>query len=79
VRKGGWIPAEYEEQLPHGGAAVLLAGCLGTSRFWFESFQNWQSEFLALVAMVVPSIHLRQRGSPESRPVDAPHSHTVSS
>jgi hypothetical protein len=79
VRKGGWILAVYEEQVAHGGAAVSLAGYLGTSRFWFESFQNWQSEFLALVTMVVPSIHLRQRGSPESRSVDAPHSHTVPS
>lgn len=47
-----------------------------TSRFWFESFQNWQSEFLAIAAMVILSIFLRQRGSPESKPVDAPHSQT---
>ncbi len=49
-----------------------------TAQFWFESFQNWQSEFLSLVAMVVFSIYLRQRGSPESKPVDAPHSQTGS-
>ncbi len=49
---------------------------MGTSRFWFESFQNWQSEFLAVGAMVVLSIYLRQRGSPESKPVHAPHSQT---
>ena len=49
-----------------------------SSQFWFESFQNWQSEFLAIAAMVVLSIHLRQRGSPESKPVDAPHSQTGS-
>jgi hypothetical protein len=47
-----------------------------TSQFWFESFQNWQSEFLAVAALVVLSIFLRQRGSPESKPVNAPHSHT---
>ena len=47
-----------------------------SSRFWFESFQNWQSEFLAIAAMVVFSIFLRQRGSPESKPVDAPHRET---
>jgi hypothetical protein len=47
-----------------------------TSRFWFESFQNWQSEFLAIAAMVILSIFLRQRGSPESKPVDAPHNQT---
>ena len=49
----------------------------GTSRFWFESFQNWQSEFLAIAAMVVLSIWLRQRGSPESKPVDTPHHETA--
>jgi hypothetical protein len=50
----------------------------GTSRFWFESFQNWQSEFLSIAAMVVLSIFLRQRGSPESKPVDSPHDQTAS-
>lgn len=49
-----------------------------TSRFWFESLQNWQSEFLAMGAMVVLSIFLRQRGSPESKPVDSPHEETGS-
>ena len=49
---------------------------LGTSQFWFESFQNWQSEFLAVAALVVLSIFLRQRGSPESKPVAEPHFHT---
>ena len=44
-----------------------------TSAFWFESFQNWQSEFLAVGSIVVLSIFLRQKGSPESKPVDAPH------
>ena len=48
------------------------------AQFWFESFQNWQSEFLAIAAMVILSIFLRQRGSPESKPVDAPHSQTGS-
>ena len=47
-----------------------------TSRFWFESFQNWQSEFLAVGAIVVLSTVLRQRGSPESKPVAASHSET---
>ncbi len=49
---------------------------LGNSRMWFESFQNWQSEFLSLFAMVVLSIFLREKGSPESKPVDAAHSET---
>jgi hypothetical protein len=64
------------EQLEHGEKTVSVWEYSGTSRFWFESFQNWQSEFLALLAMVVLSIWLRQRGSPESKPVDAPHSQT---
>jgi hypothetical protein len=46
------------------------------SRFWFESFQNWQSEFLSVFCIVVLSIYLRQKGSPQSKPVDAPHSET---
>jgi hypothetical protein len=46
------------------------------SRFWFESFQNWQSEFLSVFAIVVFSIFLRQKGSPQSKPVDAPNDET---
>ena len=71
---GHW---EYnEEQLRHGQTTVTVLGYMSTSRFWFESFQNWQSEFLAIWAMVVFSIWLRQRRSPESKPVDSPHSET---
>jgi hypothetical protein len=69
--------ADYsQEQLLHGGAPVSTLEYLATSRFWFESFQNWQSEFLAVGSIVVLSIFLRQRGSPESKPVAAPHSET---
>ncbi|RYY02334.1 MAG: hypothetical protein EOO53_12135 [Gammaproteobacteria bacterium] len=46
------------------------------NRFWFESLQNWQSEFLSVAAIVFFSIYLRQHGSPESKPVDAPHDET---
>ena len=68
---------EYsQEQLAHGGAAVGTWGYLTTSQFWFESFQNWQSEFLAVASIVVLSIFLRQRGSSESKPVHAPHAMT---
>lgn len=67
-----------EEQLLHGPRSVSLGGYMTSSRFWFESFQNWQSEFLAIGCMVVFSIFLRQKGSPESKPVDAPHSETGS-
>ena len=70
---------EYNhEQVAHGGEPVSLSEFMSTSQFSFESFQNWQSEFLALGAMALLSIFLRQRGSPESKPVDAPHSHTGS-
>jgi hypothetical protein len=65
-------------QAEHGGAPLSILGYLATSQFWFESFQNWQSEFLSLVGMVVLSVFLRQRGSPESKPVDAPHTETGS-
>jgi hypothetical protein len=70
--------AEYNaEQAAHGSPIGLNAlQYMGTSRFWFESLQNWQSEFLSLAAVVVLSIFLRQRGSPESKPVDSPHSET---
>ena len=47
-----------------------------TSEFWFQSFQNWQSEFLAVGTIVVLSVFLRQRGSAESKPVHAPHQQT---
>jgi hypothetical protein len=66
-----------DEQAAHGEPQSLsFLQYATTSRFWFESFQNWQSEFLAIAAMVVFSIFLRQRGSPESKPVDSPHSQT---
>lgn len=48
------------------------------SKFWFESFQNWQSEFLSVFAIVVLSVFLRQKNSAQSKPVDAPHSETGS-
>jgi hypothetical protein len=65
-----------EEQALHGGDPVSVLGYVGSSRFWLESLQNWQSEFLAVAAIVVLSVFLRQRGSPESKPVDAPHAET---
>lgn len=49
---------------------------IANSRFWFESFQNWQSEFLSVFAIIALSIYLRQQGSPQSKPVDAPHEET---
>jgi hypothetical protein len=70
--------ADYnQEQGAHGQFTALSPlQYTGTPRFWFESFQNWQSEFLAIAAVVIFSIFLRQRGSPESKPVDSPHDET---
>ena len=70
---------EYsQEQLSHGQDAVTVLQYMGTSQFWFESFQNWQSEFLSIAAMVLFTIWLRQHGSPESKPVHHPHAKTAS-
>jgi hypothetical protein len=65
-----------EEQQLHGAEAVTTWQYLGTSQFWYESFQNWQSEFLAVAAIIGGSIYLRQRRSAQSKPVHAPHSTT---
>ena len=68
---------EYNSELKaHGKSEITFTEYFGTSRLWFESFQNWQSEFLAIGSMVVLSIWLRHRGSPESKPVAAPHHQT---
>ncbi|GAB3300408.1 DUF6766 family protein [Hymenobacter tenuis] len=64
------------EQVQQGKPPVDVLGYMATSRFWFESFQNWQSEFLSIVSIVGLSIFLRQHGSPESKPVDAANSET---
>jgi hypothetical protein len=68
--------AYSEEQVRHGGSAVTPGEYLATSQLWFESFQNWQSEFLAVALLVGASVYLRQRGSPESKPVATPHAET---
>jgi hypothetical protein len=72
--------AEFnQEQLEHGQAAVSLWSFVTSSQFWFQSMQNWQSEFLAVGTLAVLGIFLRQRGSPESKPVAAPHAQTGTS
>jgi len=64
------------EQLDHQGATLSWFGYLGSSDFWDRTLQNWQSEFLAVGSMAVLSIYLRQRGSPESKPVGTRHEAT---
>jgi len=72
---GGLV--EHNEELEsHGQATVGMAEFVTSSDFWFQSFQNWQSEFLAVGSIVVLTIFLRQKGSPESKPVYAPHRQT---
>jgi len=61
------------DRIEHGLSKPAFAEYLTSSRFWFESFQNWQSEFFSIAAMVWLAVYLRQRGSPESKPVHAPH------
>ncbi|WP_336720036.1 DUF6766 family protein [Chryseobacterium indologenes] len=63
-----------DEQIMKSKPPVTALQYISESRFWFESFQNWQSEFLAVASLVLLSIWLRERGSPESKPVDMPHS-----
>ena len=64
------------EQTMHGESCTSILGHLGSATFWFESFQNWQSEFLSITVLVVLSIFLRQKGSSESKPVFVPHAKT---
>jgi len=65
-----------EEQSLQGKATETAMQYLSNSRLWFESFQNWQSEFLSVGAIIVLTIFLREKGSPQSKPVDAPDSET---
>ena len=62
-----------EERLRDGKLPASWSEYMGSSRFWFESFQNWQSEFLSIGAMVILSIWLREVNSPESKKVETPH------
>jgi hypothetical protein len=68
---------DENEQLAQKGLPLQSLGeYIGSSRLWFESFQNWQSEFLSVFAIIVLSIYLRQKGSSQSKPVDTPCSET---
>jgi hypothetical protein len=72
---GGLLELNAERAL-HGETPKTLAGYVASAEFWFQSFQNWQSEFLAVLAIVLLSIVLRERGSPQSKPVAAAHGET---
>ena len=67
---------ENDQLAMKGFPPETMSNYITDTRFWFESFQNWQSEFLSVFAIVVLSIYFRQKGSPQSKPVDAPNSET---
>jgi hypothetical protein len=72
---GSWM--DYNaQQLLKGKSPETMSAYLTEPLFWFETFQNWQSEFLSVFSIVVLTIFLRQKGSPESKPVDAPYLET---
>jgi hypothetical protein len=73
--RNGWTEFN-QEQRDHGEPAVSWLSYLGSSAFWESTLQNWQSELLAVGSFVVFAIYLRQRGSPESKPVGAAHAGT---
>ncbi len=70
------VRAYNADELRHGCATLSLVEYMVSSQFCFESFQNWQSEYLSVGVLIVLSIFLRERGSPESKAVTAPHSQT---
>jgi hypothetical protein len=74
----GWTKYN-EEQRDHDESAVSWSAYVTRADFWEDTLQNWQSEFLAVGTMAVFTIYLRQRGSPESKPVGAAHQETGSS
>lgn len=72
---GSWQNNNVEQVAKHLPKETLME-YLGQPEFWFETFQNWQSEFLSVASIVFFTIYLRQKGSPESKPVDAPNMET---
>lgn len=72
---GSWLDNNTQLQIK-GKPVINMFAYLGEPNFWFETFQNWQSEFLSVLSIVVLTIYLRQKGSPESKPVDASHMET---
>jgi len=68
--------AYNSERLQNLLAPLSMPQYAVSANFWNRSLQNWQSEFLAIASMAILSVYLRQRGSPESKPVGAPHSST---
>jgi hypothetical protein len=83
---GSWLGQSFtgltnfnDEQRRHDQPMVSWVSYLGKGEFWERTLSNWQSEFLAVGSMAIFTVYLRQRGSPESKPVGAPHHETGSS
>jgi hypothetical protein len=72
----GWSTYN-SDQIEHREAGTNWIGYVQTPDFWEATLQNWQSEFLAVGSMAIFAVYLRQRGSPESKPVGAPHDETA--
>lgn len=72
----GGVRQHNREAIEHGEKAITAVQYLGTSQLWFESFQNWQSEFFSIWALLLLTIVLREKGSPQSKPVTASHEET---
>jgi hypothetical protein len=72
----GGVEAHNQEAMRHGEDSITVMTYVQTSQFWFESFQNWQSEFLSVGVLLVLSIYLRQHKSSESKPIGTPNSKT---
>lgn len=75
----GGAMAYNEDAQRHEQPTVGMFSYMTTSRFWYESMQNWQSEFLAVGTLIILTIHLRERGSPQSKPVGVSYNHSTGS
>jgi hypothetical protein len=76
LHAAGGVREHNREQALHGQEAISFFEYMGTSRFWFESFQNWQSEFFSVAVLVALTVFLREKGSAQSKEVAAPHHET---
>jgi hypothetical protein len=80
---GSWLAQSFtgwsvynQDQVDHHEQTISWLSYVGNADFWEATLQNWQSEFLAVGSFAVFAIYLRQRGSPESKPVGASHGAT---
>lgn len=79
LHAAGGYSAHQQEAAQHGAQMLTFFGFLSSSEFWYQSLQNWQSEFLAIGTIIVLSIKLRERGSTQSKPVGTKYDHETGS